>query len=77
MTPAERLLLEIETAKVRHDWAKAEMVRGGETPALVQFFRQSLEELDVLKEALQNLLSPPKAKAPKIRSRRIPKRRPA
>lgn len=43
------LLLEIETAKLRHAWAKAEVKRGEPSAALVKYLGESLQELRVLK----------------------------
>jgi hypothetical protein len=45
----EKRLLEIETARVRHAWAKAQIVGDGETPALVKYLKESLDELAVLR----------------------------
>jgi hypothetical protein len=45
----ERRLLDIETARMRHVWAKAQIIADGETPALVKYLKESLDELDVLK----------------------------
>jgi hypothetical protein len=44
----EQRLLAIETARVRHAWAKAQIVEG-ETPALVKYLKESLDELAVLR----------------------------
>lgn len=45
----EERLLDIETARVRHAWAKAQIVGGGGTPALMRYLKDSLDELAVLK----------------------------
>ena len=45
MTIRQRLLQEIETAKMRHTWAKAEVKRGEPSPALVKYLADSLQEL--------------------------------
>jgi hypothetical protein len=44
----EQRLLDIETARVRHAWAKAQIING-KTPALVKYLKESLDELAVLK----------------------------
>jgi hypothetical protein len=49
MTPHERRLLEIETARVRHGWAKAQVENVGATPALANYLKESLNELGQLK----------------------------
>ena len=49
MTTRQRLLLEIETAKMRHAWAKAEVKRGEPSPALIRHLGESLQELRTLK----------------------------
>ena len=48
MYPRDALLLEIEAAKMRHEWAKAELRRAGNSPALVRFVAESLKELRIL-----------------------------
>lgn len=45
----EQRLLAIETARVRHAWAKAQILSDGETPALIRYLKDSLDELAVLK----------------------------
>ena len=45
----EQRLLDIETARVRHAWAQAQIIGDGETPALMKYLKESLEELDALK----------------------------
>jgi len=42
-------MLEIETARVRHTWAKAQIEHYGTTPALTLYLKQSLDELAVLR----------------------------
>ena len=49
MTREELRLLEIETARVRHAWAKAQVESAGATPALAKYLRECLLELGVLK----------------------------
>jgi hypothetical protein len=49
MTGHEQRLLAIETARVRHAWAKAQIVGDGETPALIRYLKDSLDELAVLR----------------------------
>ena len=49
MTPHEARLLGIETARVRHAWAKAQVETAGVTPALAKYIKESLDELAVLK----------------------------
>lgn len=49
MSPHEQRLLEIETARVRHAWAKAQIKRDGSTPALTKYLKESLAELGVLR----------------------------
>jgi hypothetical protein len=50
VTTREQLLLEIGTARMRHDWAKAEVKRGEPSPALVKYLQESLQELNTLKD---------------------------
>jgi len=45
----EQRLLAIETARVRHAWARAQIIGDGETPALVKYLKDSLDELTVLR----------------------------
>ena len=49
MTMHELRLLEIETARVRHSWAKTQIESAGATPALTNYLRESLNELGVLR----------------------------
>jgi hypothetical protein len=49
MTPREQRLLEIETARARHAWAKAQVESGGATPALMKYLKESLDELNRLR----------------------------
>ncbi len=49
MTTRQQLLLEIETARMRHDWAKGEVKRGEASPALIKYLDESLQELRMLK----------------------------
>jgi hypothetical protein len=57
MTTRQQLLLEIETARIRHAWAKAEVKRGEPSLALVKYLADSLEEL----RALESLVASNKA----------------
>jgi len=49
LTPHEQRLLEVETARVRHAWAKAQIESHGAAPALLNYLKASLEELAALK----------------------------
>jgi hypothetical protein len=49
VTVRQQLLLEIETARMRHAWARSEVKRGEPSPALVKYLDESLQELRVLK----------------------------
>ena len=49
MTLREKRLLEIETARVRHAWAKTQIESAGATPALTKYLGESLTELGILK----------------------------
>ena len=49
MTFRQQLLLEIETATIRHAWAKEELKRGELSVALVKYLDESLRELCALK----------------------------
>ena len=49
MTTHQQILLEIETDKMRHAWAKAERNRGEPSLALVKYLDESLQELRALK----------------------------
>jgi hypothetical protein len=49
MSPHEQRLLEIETARVRHAWAKAQIKGDGTTPALTAYLKASLDELAELR----------------------------
>jgi hypothetical protein len=42
-------LLQIETARVRHAWAKSQVANGEATPALLKYLKAPLEELAALK----------------------------
>jgi len=46
---ARSRLLEVETARVRHAKAKAQIESQGATPALLNYLKASLEELAALK----------------------------
>jgi|KBSMisStandDraft_5_1062788.scaffolds.fasta_scaffold5228344_1 hypothetical protein len=48
MSHAQRLL-DVETARVRHAWAKAQILSDGETPALLKYLKESFDELAMLK----------------------------
>jgi hypothetical protein len=54
----ERLRLEIVTAAMRHEWAKAQAKRNGTTPALAKFISESDEERRALVEKLSKLTLP-------------------
>ena len=45
----QQRLLEIETARARHAWAKEQFERGNPTPALVKYLRETLNELAALR----------------------------
>jgi len=47
----QQCLLEIETARMRHAWAKAQFDRGDCTPALVKYLKDSASELVAMKTA--------------------------
>ena len=49
LSPHQQRLLEIETARVRHAWAKSQIIDGTTTPALTAYLKASLDELAVLK----------------------------
>jgi hypothetical protein len=49
MSPRDTLLLEIENAEFRHEWAKAEIRCAGNSRALVRFVADSLKELQTLR----------------------------
>lgn len=49
ITHRQERALEIETARVRHAWAKAQILSAGTTPALTKYLRETLDELAVLK----------------------------
>lgn len=51
MTPTthEERLLQIETARIRHAWAKSQVLHGETTPALLKYLKDSLDELAVLR----------------------------
>jgi hypothetical protein len=49
MTIRQQLLLEIETAKMRHAWAKAEVTRGEPSAALVTYLAEAHRELRSLR----------------------------
>lgn len=49
MTAHDQRLLAIETARVRRAWAKAQIIGDGESPALMKYLKESLDELAVLK----------------------------
>jgi hypothetical protein len=45
VTIRQQLLVEIETAKMRHTWARSEVKRGEPSPALVKYLEESRQEL--------------------------------
>jgi hypothetical protein len=49
VTIRQQLLIEIETARMRHAWAEAEVKRGDPSPALVKYLEDSLQELQALR----------------------------
>jgi hypothetical protein len=49
MSPRDTLVLEIENAEFRHEWAKAEMRRAGNSRALIWYIVESLKELQTLR----------------------------
>lgn len=49
MSSHEQQLLGIETARVRHAWARAQIENEGATPALTKYLIESLNELLILK----------------------------
>ena len=49
MITKQRVRLEIETARRRHCWARAEVKRGEPSPALVKYLQESGEESRMLK----------------------------
>jgi hypothetical protein len=49
MTPHELRLLEIETARMRHAWAKGQVENAGPTPALEKYLNESGNEFGLLK----------------------------
>ena len=64
MTSHRQRLLDIETARVRHAWAKAQIETTGATPALTRYLSECLTELVVLK-ANDREMGLAKRKAPK------------
>ena len=48
LSPHQQRLLAIETARVRHAWAKSQIINGATTPALTVYLKASLDELAVL-----------------------------
>jgi len=51
----QHIQFEIETAKMRHDWAIAEQKRMGSTPALETFIEESgIELIELTKQLLLN-----------------------
>lgn len=66
MTTHEQLLLEIETARMRHAWAKAEVERGKTTPALTKYVEESVKEWRALKASARKRDRP--SKTPKMSS---------
>jgi hypothetical protein len=57
VTTRQALLLEIETAKMRHTWAKVELKRGQTSPALVKYLAESVQELRALKVLVTNTVA--------------------
>jgi hypothetical protein len=54
VTTRQQLLLEIEKARMRHDWARAEVKSGEPSAALVRYLQESLQELNTLKDLVTN-----------------------
>jgi hypothetical protein len=54
----ERLLLEIEAAKMRYEWAAAEALEHGRTPELTRVFEESIVEYLALQGKLHQLNQP-------------------
>jgi hypothetical protein len=52
MTARQKIRFELETAKMRHNWAITERERMGGTPALEAFIKESGKELVNLAEKL-------------------------
>jgi len=50
-------LLEIETARMRYGWAKAQIEHGQTTPALLKYLKDSLQELAVLRAESERILA--------------------
>jgi hypothetical protein len=57
LAPRQQHLLEIETARMRHAWAKAQIERGQATPALLKYLKDSLQELAVLRDESERILA--------------------
>ena len=49
LQPRQQRLLDIETARMRHAWAKAQFERGDATPSLVKYLRECASELAALR----------------------------
>ena len=49
LTARQERLLEIETARVRHAWAKAQFELGAPTPSLIKYLHGTLNELAALR----------------------------
>jgi len=62
MTPRQQIQFELETSKMRHDWAIAERTRTGGTPALDTFIEESGKELAALAKKLSKIRSTPQNK---------------
>ena len=54
LPPPERLLLEIEAARMCHAWALAQIEAGHSTPAITKYVGEALEELRVLEDKLHD-----------------------
>jgi hypothetical protein len=49
MSSREQRLLDIKTARMRYEWAKAEALREDSSLALAEYVKESLKELRLLK----------------------------
>jgi hypothetical protein len=58
LAPRQQRLLEIETARMRHAWAKAQLKRGDSTHALMKYLEDSSSELAALRTADGQIYNP-------------------
>jgi hypothetical protein len=54
--PRQQCLLEIEAARMRHAWAKAQLKGGDSTPALTKYLEDSSSELAALATANSQII---------------------